>query len=87
MAIYYTCIERGVVRKFPEKVTEKKALEELEDNWIKDEESKVCFSFINGWTVQSVFFVRGRKVIRIWDSNIKGFREMKDEIILHESIE
>jgi len=32
MAIYYTCVERGVVRKFPEKITEKKALEELEDN-------------------------------------------------------
>ena len=86
MAIYYTCIEAGIVRKFPEKVTEKKAIEELEDNRLKVEETGDCFSSINGWIVHSVFFVRGKKVMRIWDSSLNGFRPIKGEIILPKSI-
>ena len=87
MAIYYTCIEGGVVRKFPEKVTERIAIEELESNRIKDKETGACFSFIKGWTIHSVFFVRGRRVMRIWDSDSPGFRPIKDKMILPNSIE
>jgi len=86
MAIYYTCIKWGIVRKFPEKITERKAIEQLEDNQIKDDETGVCFSSINGRTVHSVFFTKGRKVMRIWDSTSNGFRPIKKEIILPKSI-
>ena len=87
MAIYYTCIKAGIVKKFPEKVTERKAIEELGDNRLKVEETGDCFSSINGWIVHSVFFVRGRKVMRIWDSTSNGFRPIKEKITLHKSIE
>ena len=80
MAIYYTCIPYDKVKKFPEKITEKEALKQLNSNRTKDEESGMCLSTLCGWTVHSVFFVRGRRVTRIWDSHIKGFRPIKDKI-------
>ena len=86
MAIYYTCIPYDRVKKFPEKVTERKAIEELENNQTKDKETEMCLSTFCGWTVYSVFFVRGRRVMRIWDSHINGFRLIKDKMILPNSI-
>jgi len=86
MAIYYTYIEGGIVRKFPKKITERKAIEELEKNRVEGEESGVCCSFISNIIVHSVFFTRGRKVMRIWDSTLNEFRPIKEEIILPKSI-
>jgi len=86
MAIYYTYIEGGIVRKFPKKITERKAIEELEKNRVEGEESGVCCSFISNVIVHSVFFTRGRKIMRIWDSTLNGFRPIKESFNLHKSI-
>lgn len=78
MTIYYTCIERGEVKRFPGKINRKKAIAQLIKNRIKDEKTGICMSTLCGWTVHSVFFTRYRVVKQIWDSNSNGFRPIKE---------
>lgn len=73
--VYYTCVEGGEVKRFPQSITRREAVKELKQRRVKDEETGVCLSSLLGWTVHSVFFVRDNIVTHIWDSTLNGYRD------------
>lgn len=77
MNVYYTSHDGGHVKKFPHTITRLKAVEELKQKRIKDEETGTCLSFLMGWTVHSVFFAKNYEVQYIWDSTLNDYRSRK----------
>lgn len=74
MAIYYTCTEGGEIKKMPHTAKHSKVIKQLKKRRVVDWETGVSLSNIFGITVQSVFFTKNRKVKKVWDSYLYGYR-------------
>jgi hypothetical protein len=96
MAIYYTTHEGGVIKLLPVKCQHSKIVKQLYKHRVGTIKSyhkidkfhshvKVT-GVVLPFRVHSVFFTSNKRVTKIWDSNLNGYRLISQKIIIPENI-
>jgi hypothetical protein len=87
MAIYYTTHEGGRIYQLPVKSNHIKLIRQLNRNRKKKggkyfTHAKADYGKPFPFMIHSVFFVKGLRITKIWDSHIGGYRKLSKKITI-----